>query len=143
MNKNHSDIKNIYKITSLLKLTMHDLLKDNKLMKSNSTFSLILIIKNSAQYISEKRNLQSQTNAKGKLSMLATLLLNGIGQKRELSIQLKIKDNADHAGLFQLQDHLKVLLLLKKEDFFNYQSNNWLTVQQRKNTEIKVVMEDK
>lgn len=56
------------------------------------------------------------------------------------SLMLRIKDNADHAGLFPPLEDSKVSASLLMENLKTSQNNNWLIAQE--NMEIKHAMED-
>jgi hypothetical protein len=53
-------------------------------------------------------------------SLKKTLLMKSTGLLRELSHQLKIKDNVDHAGHFLPLDHSKVLTSSPLEILFHF-----------------------
>jgi hypothetical protein len=62
--------------------------------------------------------LSSKTVITSKLKLVQTkwLLLNKlIGEQEMFLIQLKIKEDVDHAGLSQLQAHFNLGLLLQKD----------------------------
>lgn len=99
---------------------------------------LTLLLKNSKVFILELNNQLFKLTLKALLVMKAKLT-KSIGQQKEQYLELKIKDNADHAGHFQLSGLSKVFTQLKMEK--SKLSLNKLQLIALK-MEIKDVMED-
>jgi hypothetical protein len=63
-----------------------------------------------------------------KLLKLETSKPMSTGLKKELLLQLKTKDNVDHAGPSPLLDHWKELKKSNPENYNPTLNHNWLTV---------------
>ena len=72
--------------------------------------------------------------------MIQTSLTQLTGELKELLIQLKTKDNVDHAGLSQPLEQLKELNSLPPENLHLTLNNNSLIAHHH--SETKVAMED-
>jgi hypothetical protein len=83
-----------------------------------------------------KRDLLKQP----KFLILKISLILSTGELKEPSLQLKTKDNVDHAGLSPPLVPLKELNSLKLENLLPTQNNNSLIAQHP--SEMKVAMED-
>lgn len=67
-------------------------------------------------------------------------LKKSIGEQKMLLIQLKIKEDADHAGLSQLQEHFNLDMLLQDNHCWVSLNNNWLIVVDQKVSNVKDVV---
>ena len=103
--------------------------KVQKVMILNLIISLILIDINSKPSILDIKEKVLPPHALDQLKKLLVhqLQLIGLPQEKQL-LQLKIKDNADHAGHSQQLVHSKVSEPSKKEHSLAYLNNNQLIV---------------
>jgi hypothetical protein len=82
---------------------------------------------------------QKQPNPHTLMLIPESMLVQSIGELKEPFLQLKTKDNADHAGPSPPPDHWNQSTKSKKEPSETSPNNNWLIAQPA--TEIKVAME--
>lgn len=129
-----TDYRSLMLTTNIFNPSTTDLNKHTPLTSLSSWTSLT---KSSSELISGlfQRNL---ITPKQKLSFLVLMCpMALIGELKEQSLELRIKDSVVHAGLSQLSGVLKVFLKLEMETFRNSVNNSWLIAQAEANGEIK------